>query len=213
MRHLEVDGSRTGFIRLLAINALALFLLAGCAQQPVLKRSDICLVDEEGPAGDRSVFMCVLFEDRDGHLCPVDTLYKGSTTQNPNNRPGIKQGVGPQKLAWQAVTWDASLGEHKVEDVLFKVAFDPFTGSPITVATGAGAKKGLARMNQGLGDCDKYVGSCIADPGRGAPGDGNYRAPEPVEYKYTIQKWVKGSPQPEIDVNCPPLDPIFRVNF
>lgn len=213
MRHLQVEVNRTGFIRLLTFNAFFLSLLVGCAQQPVLKRNDICLVDEEGPAGDRAVLICVLFEDRNGHLCPADALYRGISTQNPNNRPSIKPGTGPQKLSWQAVTWDSSAREHKVLDVLFKVAFDPFTGSPIKVPTGAGAQDGLARMNQGLGDCSKYVGPCIADPGRGTPADPDYREPEPVEYKYSVQKWLRASPRPEIDVNCPPLDPVFRVNF
>lgn len=215
MNFLEMDVTRVGFVRLLMVNALLLAVLAGCAgHSKQLQRDDVCLLDEQGPANDRAVFICVLFEEnRDGHLCPVDALYKGASTKVPANRPSIKQGSGPQKLAWQAVTWDADAGEHKVADVLFKVAFDPFTGTPIKVPPGAGAEPGLARMAQPLGDCENYAGACIADPGRGSPTDANYREPVPVEYKYSVQKWKKSRGPIVIDVDCPPLDPVFRVNF
>ena len=190
------------FFRTSAIGAIAALLVA-CAAQPKMATTDICSATDTGSGADKALFICVLFEDKnnDGNLCPTETLYGLSTT----NKPTIKVNSGAQKLAWQAVTKNAD-GEHEALGVLYKVAFDPFTGGSIRVQNAAAMGRAVS---QPLGVCDKYNGPCIADA--------DVEDAIKVEYKYTIQKWLPKNPptttETTVDSKCRPLDPVVRIHY
>ena len=173
-------------------------LLAGCGSNP--RFDALQEVACGGSQIEDNFLVCIVFEST-GNECPEKALFEGSKDKSPL----IKN--NSRRIVWQAVREDSSSNTgYTTLPVLFKVASNPFSGNPTRVVN-INQPDGTA-ISQPLGNkCDSYTGACISDPG-----NGRTRPKQEVVYKYSVQKYLRSGPgQAEVDVNCAPLDPVFRV--